>query len=39
LPRQVDDLTRVQRCFCQRGRIGKLQMQRHDLRMENVATV
>jgi hypothetical protein len=39
LPRHVSDLTRALRCFFERGRIGKLQMQRDDLRMENVATV
>ena len=39
LPGQFKDRARVFRGFCQRRRIGKLQMQRHDLRMEKVAAI
>jgi hypothetical protein len=39
LPRRVDDLTRVQRCFRQLRRIGDLQMERRDLRVQKVAAI
>jgi hypothetical protein len=39
LPGKFNDPACVMRNFCELRRIGKLQMQRHDPRMENVTTI